>query len=434
MTLDQIPVPDRGAVRPAPVGTDPAPEPGAGPRGRSTLRSIPWYGLARRPVVVVPVVAVVGAAVWFFAFRSGGSPSAAATTTTKQLVTATRGALADAVSAEGTVAAAQTDNLSFSSAGTVTAVNVKAGDTVTAGEVLATMDSASLQSAVASAASTLAKAQATLADDEAAGASSDQLAADRTSVTTATDSLARAWQGLAGASLVATFDGTVASVNLTVGEQLSSSGSGATTPTGSSTGQSSSTLGNGSSNGLGANSNSNGSSSSSAQIQVVSKGSYTVSLPVSSSDVDSIKVGDAVTLTVTTATGGRFGGFGGFGGGGFRFFNGGAAPGGNGASGANGANGNGNATNGSNGAAANTGATATGTVTAVGKVATASSGVAQYPVTVGFSTDNAQFSIGSTVTGAIRTVVADDVLQVPVRAVTTDGNGRSTVTVALDGK
>ena len=103
----------------------------------------------------------------------------------------TRGALTNTVSAQGTVAAAQTDDLSFSAAGTVTAVNVKAGDTVTTGQVLATIDSASLQSAVASAASTLAKAQATLSDDEASGASSDQISADQTSVPSATDSLAR---------------------------------------------------------------------------------------------------------------------------------------------------------------------------------------------------------------------------------------------------
>ena len=51
-----------------------------------------------------------------------------------------------------------------------------------------------------------------------------------------------------------------------------------------------------------------------------------------------------------------------------------------------------------------------------------------------FSTDNAQFSVGSTVTGAIQTVVADNVLQVPIRAITTDANGKTTVTVALDGK
>jgi macrolide-specific efflux system membrane fusion protein len=153
-----------------------------------------------------------------------------------------------------------------------------------------------------------------------------------------------------------------------------------------------------------------------------------VSLPVSSSDVASIKAGDTATLTVTTGTGGRFGGFGG--GGAFRQFFGGGGFGGNGN-----ANANGNQnTTGQNGAATNTGATATGTVTEVGQVASASSGVAQYPVTVTFSTDDAQFSVGSTVTGAVQTVVANDVLQVPVRAVTTDASGKTTVTVALDGK
>jgi multidrug efflux pump subunit AcrA (membrane-fusion protein) len=42
---------------------------------------------------------------------------------------------------EGKVAAAATDDLTFSSSGTVTAVNVKAGDTVISGEVLATLGS-----------------------------------------------------------------------------------------------------------------------------------------------------------------------------------------------------------------------------------------------------------------------------------------------------
>ena len=316
-----------------------------------------WYRRLRRPWIVVPVVVVVGLGVWFFAIRSDGSSDAATTTTTKQLVTVTRGALTNTVSAQGTVAAAQTDDLSFSAAGTVTAVNVKAGDTVTTGQVLAAMDSASLQSTVASAASTLAKAQASLSDDEASGASSDQISADQTSVQSATDSLARAWQSLAGASLVATFDGTVSSVNLTVGEQLSSSGSGGTTPTGSGTGsgQSSSTLGSSSTGGLGSNNNSSSSSSSTAQIEVVSKGRYSVSLPVSSTDVTSLKVGDSVTLTVSTSSGtGRFGGFGGFAA--FPAFPGG---GGNGATGGNGANaGNGGTSNGGTGTGNGAAATA----------------------------------------------------------------------------
>ncbi len=80
--------------------------------------------------------------------------------------------------------------------------------------------------------------------------------------------------------------------------------------------------------------------------------------------------------------------------------------------------GNGNTGNGGTGTTRATAATVTGIVTDVGKVADASSGVAQYPVTIDFSTDDASFSIGTSITGAISSTVKDDVVQVPVRAVT----------------
>src|SRR6476660_2498204 len=187
----------------------------------------PWH---RRRATWIAVVVVVALGVWWFGFRSDGSSNSAAVSTENQLVTVTRGDLANTVSAVGTVAAAQTDNLSFTQAG------------------------------VASAESTLANAQAKLSDDQASGASAAQLSADQTSIQTATDTLTNAQNALAGAQLAATFDGTVASMNLTVGEQLGSGGSGATSGTGSSsgTGRSSSQLGS-SNNGIGGN----GSSSSS---------------------------------------------------------------------------------------------------------------------------------------------------------------------------
>jgi len=366
----------------------------------------PWH---RRRATWIAVVVVVALGVWWFGFRSDGSSNSAAVSTENQLVTVTRGDLANTVSAVGTVAAAQTDNLSFTQAGTVTAVNVAAGDTVKAGQVLATMDSAALQASVASAESTLANAQAKLSDDQASGASAAQLSADQTSIQTATDTLTNAQNALAGAQLVATFDGTVASMNLTVGEQLGSGGSGATSGTGSSsgTGRSSSQLGS-SNNGIGGNGSS--SSSSSPQIQVVSRGQFTVSLPVSSADIANVANGASVTLTVTSSSANRAGGFGPFGGGGFL----GQVQAGGTASGS-------------------TGATTPGKVTNVSKVATTSSGVAQYPVTVSFTDNSGNFYIGATVSGAIATQVRPNVIQVPVRAVTTN-NGVSTVVVATKGK
>ena len=95
--------------------------------------------------------------------------------------------------------------------------------------------------------------------------------------------------------------------------------------------------------------------------------------------------------------------------------------------------GNGTGRTGTGGTTTTPAASVTGTVTTVGKVASATSGVAQYPVTVSFTTDDTGISIGTTVTGAISTSVVNDVLQIPLRAVTTT-NGKSTVQVALDGK
>ena len=226
----------------------------------------------------MPAVAVlVGlAGGWWFVLRDDGGTTATGLTLTRQVETATVGTMADTVSADGTVAAAETDDLSFASTGTVTAVSVKAGDTVTAGQVLATIDPVELQSAMASAQSNLASAQAKLSDDRSAGASSEQIAADEASVTSAQDGVTSAYTDLANASLKASFDGTVASVDLTVGEQLASGGTGGSSATGSAagSGRSSSSIGSnfaGGPNLSGASATAD-SSSSSAQIQVVERG------------------------------------------------------------------------------------------------------------------------------------------------------------------
>jgi multidrug efflux pump subunit AcrA (membrane-fusion protein) len=65
-------------------------------------------------------------------------------------------------------------------------------------------------------------------------------------------------------------------------------------------------------------------------------------------------------------------------------------------------------------------------------VADASSGVATFPVTVSFDADPTQYFVGGTVAGAITTSQLDDVLSVPLRAVSAQ-NGTSTVTLSLDG-
>lgn len=388
----------------------------------------------RQPIVVVPVaIVLVIVAGWWVAFRPDDD-AGASSSTVRQLVEVTQGPMRETVSADGTVAAAQTDDLSFSSSGTVTAVDVKAGDAVKAGQVLATIDSASLAGDVAGAEADVASAKAKLSDDQDAGASDAQLAADETSLASANDSLTSAQEALAGASLVATFDGTVATVDLTVGEHLGSNGTGGTDATGSSSGSGSSAsslpTGSSSPNG-GSGGNGNDSSGSTAQIQVVSAGRYTVQLAVDTTDVGRIQVGQSATVTPSTSGssrfpgGGRFPGFFAQGGSGNTNRSGTGATNGTGAP--QQTNGTGDSTPGATAAS-----TATGTVTAVSKVADASSGVATYPVTITFDSTDAAFSVGTTVTGAITVDQRENVVQVPSLAITT-ANGASTVVVAKDG-
>jgi multidrug efflux pump subunit AcrA (membrane-fusion protein) len=68
----------------------------------------------------------------------------------------------------------------------------------------------------------------------------------------------------------------------------------------------------------------------------------------------------------------------------------------------------------------------------VSSVADASSGVATFPVTVSFDADPTEYFVGGTVSGAITTSQLDNVLSVPLRAVSAQ-SGTSTVTLSLDG-
>ena len=77
-----------------------------------------WRHRLRRPWVVFPLAAVLAVGVWWFGFRSSGS-SASAASSTEQLVAVTKGPIGNSVSAEGTVAAAQTADLNFAGSGTV---------------------------------------------------------------------------------------------------------------------------------------------------------------------------------------------------------------------------------------------------------------------------------------------------------------------------
>jgi macrolide-specific efflux system membrane fusion protein len=342
----------------------------------------------KRAIIGVVVIVVVGAGLGTWLATSSSSASPLITTTTSVHTVGT-GTITQSVSSSGTIEPASTADLDFGVSGRVTAVNVTTGQTVTAGQALASVDPTALQAALTQAQATLALDQSQLATDQDDGASSAQIASDQASVASAQTQVTSAQNAVAEATLTSTIAGTVASVDLTVGQQVtgSSSSSSAGTSTGS-TGTSGATTGTrfagstsaaSSATSASSSSASSSSSSSSAQIVVVSTGSYIVDTTVDASQVAQVKVGDQATITVSGATSDVF-----------------------------------------------------GTVASVGLLASSSSSVATFPVVIDVTGSPTGLYGGSTATVSITTEELQGVLVVPTTALHYSGND-TTVTLDSDG-
>lgn len=381
--------------------------------------------LATKPFVVMPTIAVLLLVGWWF-FRPDDGAESTDAAAGEQVVEATIGSMTETVTAEGTLAYAESDDLSFSAAGTVTSVNVEAGQQVREGDVLATLDSPELEAAVAAAETAVAEAEARLADDLAAGASDAQIAADESNLGTAEDQLVDAQEALEGAQLVAPFDGAVSTVDLVEGEELGSGGSSGTSPSGTGTGSgsSASTLGSGETTAPGGTAGGTGSSTTSAaQIQIVSAGRFVVEVGFDDTDIVNVTEGQEATISLSSSSSG--GGFPG-GGGGPPGFGGGGAPGGGFPGGGGG---NDEAEEEGTGGVNSDVEAATGSVTEVSGVADASSGVATYPVTIEFSDESGDYNAGATVLVELAYGDPTETVQVPSLAVVTADDGATTVTV-----
>jgi macrolide-specific efflux system membrane fusion protein len=208
---------------------------------------------------------------------TGDSP-ATGLVVTNEVVSVTRGTIQQTVASSGTIEPASQANLNFAVSGTVTAVNVKAGQAVTAGQVLATVGTTALEDQLEAAQSQLAAAQDKLATDEDSSSSASQIDSDEASVTSAQSSLTTAQTNLADASLTSTIAGTVASVSLAVGQSVTGSGGG----------------GGGDSAGAG--------DSTSDEVVVIGTDSYVVNTTVDDTQVGQIAEGDQATITPTGAT------------------------------------------------------------------------------------------------------------------------------------
>lgn len=118
---------------------------------------------ARTLIIILIIVAVVGAGS-FFLYQQQMRSASAATIANRQTATVTRGTLVATVAGAGNISAPQETNLSFQLTGVpITQVNVKVGDKVKAGDVLAEEDNSDLQFALRTSQAQLSTAQANLA-------------------------------------------------------------------------------------------------------------------------------------------------------------------------------------------------------------------------------------------------------------------------------
>ncbi len=340
------------------------------------------------PVFVVVAVVVAGGAVW--AAARSGDPAPTATTRT---VTASPTTFRQTVAASGTLQPTNRADLNFEVSGKVTGVSVSEGQHVSKGTTLATVSSASLQAQLAAAKASLSGDQARLTSDLDNDASDTQVAADRAAVTAAQSQVDDAQAALSQATLTSPITGTVASVDLTVGQQVSGSG-GSGSGSGSSGSGGSGGAGSGSgSGGSGARAGSGGttagssgasssssSSSGSAQVVVVDTTHWTVQASVDDTVVGQLKKGLQAVITPNGASTPVY-----------------------------------------------------GLVNTVGMLPSSSSGTASYPVTIAVTGTPSGLLPGASAQVSIVVKVLSDVLAVPASAVHYSSTG-TTVTVVRDGK
>jgi multidrug efflux pump subunit AcrA (membrane-fusion protein) len=248
----------------------------AAPDGRRRKRKVLVIGAA--------VILLAGLATGLTLAFTGGSP-ATGLVISSETVKVTTGTIKQTVATSGTLEPATEASLNFGVSGTVTGVDVHAGQAVTAGQVLATVGTTALNADVDAAQANLASAEARLSTDEAAGGSTTEIDSDEASVTSAESSLTTAQTNLADASLTSTISGTVASVDLTVGQAVTGTGTGG-----------------GGGGSAAAAAASSASTSSTGQVVVIGTNSYIVNTTVDDTDIGQVAEGDQATVTPTGAT------------------------------------------------------------------------------------------------------------------------------------
>ncbi|MFD9894218.1 efflux RND transporter periplasmic adaptor subunit [Amycolatopsis sp. NPDC059027] len=254
----------------------------------------------------VLVVLLGGAAFGIYqAFTPSSSTAQAQTRTTPaRLATVTQ-----TISAAGTLASSYTGAANFGTSGKVSAISVNVGDVVTAGQKLATLDSAQANKQLQVAQANLAAAQEALTAGEAAPATtsakgSTQTATTQNSVTALQAKVDQAQLDVDNAQaavnatvLYAPGAGTVTAINGAVGQQTGSSGSGQSSASASTT-TGSSGNGQNSQGGQSGQQSSSASSSNNGFIVITNMSGLVVNTSVAEIDVSKVKAGQKATVTL----------------------------------------------------------------------------------------------------------------------------------------
>jgi macrolide-specific efflux system membrane fusion protein len=238
-------------------------------------------------------------------------------------VSAQNGVVQSTVTGSGNIQAGSSDDVNFQTSGTLSAVDVKVGQHVNRGQLLATLDPTNAQLALDQAESQLTAARDQLSSAESGSstsitpsttASASSIATAQAAVDTARASVNTAQTALDNTKLYAPIRGTVASLtSLSAGDSISTGSTGSTSgastgsTSGSSTGPSTSTAGSLGSSSQGATGTSASSTSSSPFTQIVNTSTMTMTVSFSESDVNKLKVGQAATVTPDALSGVQLG-------------------------------------------------------------------------------------------------------------------------------
>jgi macrolide-specific efflux system membrane fusion protein len=351
----------------------------------------------RRPTLVVnAALALLLALGGFLSYRTIAVANTATTAgaTTSRVVPVTQGQVTSSVSATGTVQSASTAAANFLTAGTVTEIDVKVGDTVKTGQVLAKVNATTAQEQLTAARANLASAQQSLARAQSASTvDAATVTAAQAQVTNSQNSVNSAQRAVDGTTLTAPMDGTVIAVNGTVGGSSSgSSSSGGSSSGGSSSGGSSSggsssggssgaAAGGGGANG-GTASSGSASTATTGFIRIADLSKMQVSVYFSEADATKLKADQATTVTW----------------------------------------------------AALSGAHVTGRIATISPTATSQNNVNSYAVTVSLDSLPDGVRIGQTVTALVTVAQTDNAVRVPAAAVRGTGQRHTVDVVTAGGK